>query len=245
MAAVQDLPAAASTAPGAREPLPSEGEPNAHSPLLTVWPALSPVRMEVPGRVVFPGSLARGWLMERPDDDSALLARLAAGEREAIDRLYGRYGRPLYAFVCDVVGDPGLAEEIVQDTFVAAWRGARGFEGRSSVSSWLFAIARRQARDRQRRTGPELAPVEDLAVVPASDPEPEAAAVASATRAELAGALASLPGHHREVLILAFVAELGGSDIASVLGIPEGTVKSRMHAARRALRERLSQESGR
>jgi RNA polymerase sigma factor (sigma-70 family) len=201
--------------------------------------------MEVPESVVFLGSLARGWLMERPEDDSALLARLAAGQRDAIDRLYGRYGRPLYAFVYDFVGDAGLAEEIVQDTFVAAWRGARSFEGRSSVSSWLFAIARRQARDRLRRVRPELIPVEELAALPASDPEPEAVALASVTRSELASALRRLPGHHREVLMLAFVAELSGSEIASVLGIPEGTVKSRMHAARRALREQLPEAGAR
>ncbi len=191
------------------------------------------------------GALARGFMMERPQDDSALVARLARGEREAVDQLYARFGRPLYAFVQGIVGDAGLAEEIVQDTFVAAWRGAAGFEARSSVSSWLFAIARRQARDRLRRTRPELVPVEELAAQPAGEPGPEAAALSSADRKQLRAALYRLPAVHRECLVLAFVAELSGPEIAAVLGIPEGTVKSRLHAARRAMREQLAVEEKR
>jgi RNA polymerase sigma factor (sigma-70 family) len=194
--------------------------------------------------VVLFGALARRWMIERPEDDSALIARLAGGEREAIDRLYGRFGRPLFAFAHEIVGDAGLAEEIVQDTFVAAWKGAARFEGRSSVSSWLFAIARRQARDRLRRVQPDQASVEALEALPAADPGPEAAALAAATRTELAAALERLPAKHRECLVLAFVAELSGPEIAAVLGIPEGTVKSRIHAARRALRALVVSQEG-
>jgi RNA polymerase sigma factor (sigma-70 family) len=106
--------------------------------------------------------LAGGRVNEAPDDEVRLVARLAGGDRAAIDRLYARYGRGLFAYVSDLVGDAETAEEVVQDTFVAAWRGAARFERRSSVSSWLFGIARRQARDRMRSRRPDPAPEEEL-----------------------------------------------------------------------------------
>ncbi len=181
----------------------------------------------------------RGSMNRSEAADSALVARLARGDTDAVAGLYGRYGRPLFAYVAQLVGDAGLAEEIVQDTFVAAWRSAAAFQGRSSVASWLFGIARRQARDRLRRNLPITDPVERLESVPADDPEPEAAAIAAASRDELAAAIRRLPDQDREILVLTFARELGGPEIAEILGIPAGTVKSRLFNARRRLREQL------
>lgn len=173
-------------------------------------------------------------------DDAALLATFARGDRDAVQGLYARFGRPLFAYVKSLVRDDGLAEEIVQDTFVAAWRGAGSYEGRSSVSSWLFGIARRQARDRMRRVRLDMEPLERLEELPAGNPGPEAAALAAASRAELAGALERVSAADREVLVLAFAHELSGPEIADVLGIPAGTVKSRLFNARRRLRVQLA-----
>ncbi len=186
--------------------------------------------------------MARGWMGGRSEPEADLVARLAGGDRDALERLYARYGRPLYAYLVELVDDRGLAEEVVQDTFVAAWRGAAGFEGRSTVSTWLFGIARRQARDRQRRLRPDHVPLDGIADTPSDDPRPDAEVLAAADRADLAAALGRLPIHHREPLVLAFAHGLSGPEIASVLGIPEGTVKSRLHAARRALRAILEPE---
>jgi RNA polymerase sigma factor (sigma-70 family) len=173
-------------------------------------------------------------------DDAALLATFARGDRDAVQALYARFGRPLFAYVKGLVRDDGLAEEIVQDTFVAAWRGSGSYEGRSSVSSWLFGIARRQARDRMRRVRLEMEPLERLEELPAGNPGPEAAALAAASRAELACALERVSAADREVLVLAFAHELSGPEIADVLGIPAGTVKSRLFNARRRLRVQLA-----
>ncbi len=189
--------------------------------------------------------LVRERMTDNSNVELALLHRLGRGERAAIDGLYARFGRPLFGYVLDLVGDPGLAEEIVQDTFVAAWRGASRFEGRSSVASWMFGIARRQARDRRRVRKPELVPEDQLQSVAATGHDPEAAAIASATRAELTAALDRLPDHHREPLVLAFAYELTGPEIAVVLGIPAGTVKSRLHTGRRALRAALEERGPR
>ncbi len=188
---------------------------------------------------------ARSRMSKPITDEAALLAAVGRGEPEAIARLYARFGRPLFAYAMSVVSDPPVAEEIVQDTFVAAWRGASRFEGRSSLASWLFGIARRQARDRLRRRTPELAVPSTLDMLSTPEPGPEAVALTAASRAEVAGALSRLPLQHRELLVLAFIHELSGREIAAILEIPEGTVKSRLHAARRALRGELGPEGSR
>jgi RNA polymerase sigma factor (sigma-70 family) len=196
---------------------------------------VEPVDPEARSGVAAIAALA-GVRMTAAGDELDLLARLGRGDRDAVDRLYARYARPLYGYVLDLVPDAGLAEEVVQDTFVAAWRGASRFEGRSSLASWLFGIARRQARDRTRSRRPQPEPDDRLHGLADPAGGPEAMAIESATRAELIAALDALPDHHREPLVLAFAYELSGAEIAAVLDIPAGTVKSRLHAARRALR---------
>jgi RNA polymerase sigma factor (sigma-70 family) len=190
-------------------------------------------------------TVARGWPRKPISDEAALLAAVGRGEPDAIARLYARFGRPLFAYSMSLVSNPAVAEEIVQDTFVAAWRGASRFEGRSSLASWLFGIARRQARDRLRHETAELAMPSTLDSLLSSEPGPEAVALIAASRAEVADALNRLHVHHREPLVLAFVHDLSGREIAAILEIPEGTVKSRLHAARRALRAELWPEGPR
>jgi RNA polymerase sigma factor (sigma-70 family) len=199
---------------------------------------VEPVDPEARSGVAAIAALA-GTRMTAASDELELLARLSRGERDAVDQLYARYARPLYGYVLDLVREPGLAEEVVQDTFVAAWRGASGFEGRSRLASWLFGIARRQARDRTRSRRPRPEPEDELQGIADPAGGPEARAVESATRAELMAALDALPEHHREPLVLSFAYELSNGEIAAVLGIPVGTVKSRLHSARRALRAML------
>ena len=190
-------------------------------------------------------ALGRRRMSDGERDEAELVRRLARGDTAVVDALYARFGRPLYAYVRSLVGDESLAEEVVQDTFVAAWRGAGRFEGRSSLASWLFGIARRQTRDRTRRAVPDTEPVDRLAEVPGGDPGPEAAVLAAATRAELAEAMQRIPAADREVLLLAFAYELSGPEIADVLAIPAGTVKSRLFNARRRMREQLLEKEPR
>ena len=180
-----------------------------------------------------------GWVGQGPDRaaaDGQIVARIAAGDRPALAELYARYRQPLFRYLLQLTPDHQLAEEILQDTLVAVWQNARGFEARSRVRTWLFGIARRQAHNALRRRGLPLADAAALEELAAADPEPEPAALASAERAELARALGRLPAIHREVLLLIFVEELSYQEAARVLGVPTGTVKSRLSHARRALR---------
>ncbi|MGD0561363.1 MAG: sigma factor [Streptosporangiaceae bacterium] len=106
-------------------------------------------------------------------DDRALLRAMAAGDRDALATLYARHGPAVFAHLALVTGDRSFSEEILQDTMLAAWRGAAGFRGDSAVRSWLISVARRQARDRRRKH--RLAIVDDqlLSETPADDAGPE------------------------------------------------------------------------
>ena len=142
-----------------------------------------------------------------------------------------------------VTGERVLAEEIVQDTMLAVWRGASSFRGESSARSWVIAIARRQTRDRLR--GRRLRVVDDafLADQPGPGPGPEAMALDRAELAEVKSAIRELAPAHREVLGLVFGSGLSLPEVAGVLEIPVGTVKSRLAAARTAL-NRILDEKG-
>ncbi|MDY7089303.1 MAG: RNA polymerase sigma factor [Actinomycetota bacterium] len=166
-------------------------------------------------------------------DDHELLRLVAAGDASALSRLYERHSGPLFGYLHRLAGDRMTAEEILQDTMLAVWRSAGAFEGRAKVSTWLFGVARRQAHNRLRvRSAPEPS-------LPADRPDhaagPEELAIAAAGGTPVATAIDRLPAHHRDVIALVFVAGLPLADVAEVLAIPVGTVKSRLHHARAAV----------
>lgn len=185
------------------------------------------------------------WAPAQPaDDDARALRRVARGDRQALTDLYVRYRLPLFRYLLQLTPDHGLAEELLQDTLVAIWKSAKSFEGRSTARTWIFGIARRQAHNTLRQRGLPLADAAELETMPASDPEPEDAALAGAERAELAAALRELVPIHREVLVLTFMQDLSYQETAQVLGVPVGTVKSRLNHAKRALRALIESREG-
>jgi RNA polymerase sigma factor (sigma-70 family) len=172
------------------------------------------------------------------DDDAALLALVARGDGGALARLYQAYAGRLFGYLLRLAGDRMVAEEVLQDTMLAVWRSAGGFTGASAVSTWLFGIARRQAYYRLRGQPPP-APFEAVDR-PDPAPGPEELAIAAAGGSPLAGAVGGLPDHQRDVVALVFVAGLPLAEAAAVLGVPVGTVKSRLHHARAALARTLA-----
>jgi RNA polymerase sigma-70 factor (ECF subfamily) len=176
-------------------------------------------------------------------DDAELLCRISKDDEDAMAAFYREHGRVVLAQVLLVTGERALAEEIVQDTMLAVWRGAASFRGESSVRSWVIAIARRQTRDRLR--GQRLRVVDDafLADQPGSNPGPEMTALDRAELAEVRGAIQGLASAHRELLGLVFGSGLSLPEVADVLEIPLGTVKSRLSAARTALNRILNERS--
>lgn len=172
-------------------------------------------------------------------EEAQLVAQIAAGDTGApMTELYRRYSTRLYRFGVQVLGNTGLAEEMVQETFVRLWRMAGGFDARrASVSTYLFVIARSTAADiRKRPSSRPLLPVEE-ANVPAQ---------ADSVDQVLDGlivheALKALSPAHAEVLRLAQDEGLTQSQIAERLGLPLGTVKTRMFHGMRALRTALAE----
>jgi RNA polymerase sigma factor (sigma-70 family) len=173
-------------------------------------------------------------------DDQSLVVSIAAGGREALAELYARYQQSLYSYLLQLTPDHGLAEEILQDTLVAVWKSARSFEGRSTVLTWLIGIARRQAHNTLRQHRLPLADEAELADMISSEPEPEAFALNSVARDELVVAFRQLPALQREVLALVLVHERSYEETAAILGVPVGTVKSRLSNAKRMVRALLT-----
>lgn len=177
------------------------------------------------------------------EQDDALLARISAGDRDAMDALYERHCSSLVAYLRLFTSDQSHIEELVQDTMVAAWKGAGRFAGRSSVRSWLFAIARRRAADVLRRRTWQVAGDEALVSMPDPSPGPEAWALAQASQIQLLATIERLSPVHQEILMLVFVHQLSYPEVAEILDVPLGTVKSRLSNARKALRAHLRTET--
>jgi RNA polymerase sigma-70 factor, ECF subfamily len=164
-------------------------------------------------------------------EEAALLVAVGQGDRDrALPDLYRRYERRLFTFGIRMLGDSGLAEELVQETFLRVWRTADRFDPqRGTVSAFLFAIARRLAIDLWRRPSSRPLPQEQE---PVQDETFDHLLLQLAVR----DALDSLSDPHREVLELSYHADLTQTEIAARLGISLGTVKSRTYHALRAFR---------
>lgn len=173
-------------------------------------------------------------------DDRILVARLRAGDHSACTELVDRYAGRLYAMLLHLAGgDAEQAAEFTQEAFARAWANLDQFAGTSSFYTWLYRCARNRAIDLLARKRPQAT---DLATLqhPASDAPPEAALNQRDLVDAVRAALATLDAEHREVLLLREYDQLDYQQIASALGIAEGTVKSRLNRARAALRERLA-----
>ena len=171
------------------------------------------------------------------DEDLALLERIAAGDRAAMQRLYFAYHRRLTRFLLRAVRRPDLAEEIVNDTMFTVWRCARDFRGESRVSTWVMGIAYRLALKRMRRDrrSPETLSIEQHEIDPGND----AGASQRELRECIDRALFSLPAPQRLVIELAYFMGCSCAEIATIADCPVNTVKTRLFHARERLRASL------
>jgi RNA polymerase sigma-70 factor, ECF subfamily len=169
--------------------------------------------------------------------DEALIRRIADGDQLAMRTLFGRHRMALYRWLLRLVGDEALAEDLLSDVFLDVWQQARRFEARSSVSTWLLAIARYKALSaRRRRTDAELnQKVESTVADPADDP---AVVLEKKNRRELLRqALTNLSRVHSEVIDLVYYHGKSVKEVAETVGTTEATVKTRMFYARKKLAE--------
>jgi RNA polymerase sigma factor (sigma-70 family) len=173
------------------------------------------------------------------EDDRRLVARIAGRDRCALEALYDRYRVSLFTYCCCLMPEAESAEELLQDTLVGVWQGAGRYTGQAPVWAWVRGIARRQAHNARRRTHPAHADGEVLEMLESTDPGPEEVTLDRAGCTEIAEAITTLSPNHQEILRLVFVHGLTYSELAGALDIPDGTVKSRLSLARRALRAAL------
>jgi RNA polymerase sigma-70 factor (ECF subfamily) len=171
--------------------------------------------------------------------DDELVAAVAAGDRRALELLYRRHAPWLAARLAARTSSRDLAEEALQDTFLAAWRGARGYHGTDVVPAWLWGIARRRVASLARRQ-----PRGSLSLDTAServDPAagPEEAALGRDASARLRLAVAHLPDEQRAAITAVVYQGQSIQQAARATGVAEGTIKSRLHRARLHLRKEL------
>jgi RNA polymerase sigma factor (sigma-70 family) len=174
--------------------------------------------------------------------DRAVLVRLADGELDALEDLYDRYKTMAYSIAYRITNDAALAEDVVQDAFLGAWRNAaRYVEGRGSVKTWLLAIVHHRAIDAVRRRRPTTE-LPDLELPPPAAftlPDVWAEVTAILDAETVQGALRVLSDVQREAIELAYFGGLSQQEIAERTATPLGTVKSRMRLGLLAMRRNL------
>jgi RNA polymerase sigma factor (sigma-70 family) len=176
--------------------------------------------------------------------DEALVALAARSEQTALAELYDRYGRPAYGLALRIVRDETLAEDAVQDAFMALWRTAPRFvPEKGKASTWILTLVHRRAVDVVRREERRRADSLDAAPEPAFARQEGGGADEEAwlrlQRERVQGALRQLPDQQREALELAYYGGFTQSELAERLGQPLGTIKSRMFMGLARLRELL------
>jgi RNA polymerase sigma-70 factor, ECF subfamily len=180
--------------------------------------------------------------------DDALLSAARAGERPAIETLLERYQERVFGFGLRMCGDSEDAKDVLQDTLLAAARTIGDFRGESSVSTWLYTIARSFCIKRRRRS--KFAPADEISLdgeklaLPSTMPGPDELAARGEVKRALASALEALDPASREVLILRDIEGLTAPEVAKVTGSSVDAIKSRLHRARAVLRERLATALG-
>ena len=188
----------------------------------------------------------------RSSDADAWLARAQAGDEHALDHLLAAVQPQLYRYSMKMCRQPEDAEDILQESLLAIARSVRTFRGQSSLSTWIFTIARRFCIKRRRQASATASAAALVTLdaglsddLPAGDPTPyEQAETAEAWR-QVHAALSELDPGAREVLVLRDIEGLSAREVAQVVGASVSAVKSRLHRARGELRERLARQPSR
>jgi RNA polymerase sigma-70 factor (ECF subfamily) len=188
-------------------------------------------------------------LSHDPAGEHALMARVATGDQDAVDALVGAYQDELVGFFFRLSWDQTASEELAQEVFVRLWLARERWRPEARLRTWIYRIAHNLWIDRLRRRRPnwsldddgdgEETPMSARLGSAAPAPDPDAAERDAWVRDRVQTAVAGLPEGHRQVFVLAVQQGLKYQEVSEILGIPEGTVKSRMHHAVRALRDEL------
>lgn len=176
--------------------------------------------------------------MTSQENDLNLIRRIVVGDENAVRELYAAYGQRLYAYALRIAKDPAVAEDVMQESLIVAWRTASKFRGEGRLIAWLLGIVHHSAMKTLRHLAQPLDVIEET--MPEVINSPEEQAQAGETKSWIREGLQSLSTEHRAVLELVFYQGLSLNEVAEVCKCPLGTVKSRLSYARRYLRSVLS-----
>ena len=177
-----------------------------------------------------------------PIEEALLISRARDGDQEAFRQLVERYQGAVYNLAYRMLGDPGDAEDAAQEIFVRIYRQLGRYDPARKFSTWTLAIATNYCIDQLRRRRMQLVPLENI--IPwarAREAGPEGEAITQEQRDEVQRLITQLPEKYRAPLVLRYFDELSCAEIAEVLGMPEGTVKTQIHRARKALGKLLAE----
>lgn len=178
--------------------------------------------------------------MTVPGDDRALLGSIARGDKRALEQLYVRHSTRVHRFLERMMGNRAMAEEVMNEVFLAAWQSAGRYEGRSEPLTWLLSIAHNKASSvlRKRREATTL--LDDAATVADLADTPDVSVLKQDKSEIMRACMTTLSLEHRTILDLVYYQERSVSEAAEILSIPEGTVKTRVFHARKKLSELLA-----
>lgn len=191
--------------------------------------------------VCLPGESGRSAAMDCLISDDQLVARIGGADTIALEALYVRYHARIFRFIARMVRDEAAAEDLTNEVFVDVWQHARGFEARSSVYTWLLSVARNRTISAIRKRREEPSDDERAASLPDDADDPETVVQKADKGRLLRRCIDALPFEYREIIDLVYYHELSVAEASAVVGIPEGTVKTRMFNARRRLSELLKE----
>lgn len=175
-------------------------------------------------------------------EESLLISRAREGDQEAFRQLVERYQGAVHNLAYRMLGDPQDAEDAAQEIFVRIYRQLGRYDPARKFSTWTLAIATNYCIDQMRRRRMQLVPLENI--IPwarARDAGPEGEAITQEARDEVQRLIGRLPEKYRAPLVLRYFEELSCAEIAEVLGMPEGTVKTQIHRARKTLEKLLAE----
>jgi RNA polymerase sigma-70 factor, ECF subfamily len=172
------------------------------------------------------------------------VSQAKAGDPAAWDTLFKRYQLPLYAYVFELIHDEQSSLDVVQETFISAARYIDGLRDDEKFGSWLFGIAHQKCVQRWRRRSREEDTLQEMAAAsPELEDDPADLLIRQEQEAEFMELLNQLPPPQRSVLLLHFIEDFSIEEISGITGAQTGTVKSRLHYAKRALRKLLEEKS--
>ena len=199
-------------------------------------------RVETWSSVLSPSTEWTLRVVEPEVDDAALVAACQSGDRSAFDAIVERHRRAIYQVCYRFVGNHEDASDLVQETFIRAWRGLPSFKGQAALSTWLYRIAVNQCLNRVSVRRPETEPIEADRFVDPKAEEPGSRLLRDEQAAAVRRAIATLPDRQRATLILRTYHDLSHQQIADILGSSVGAVKANFFHALANLKKRLRSE---